>query len=95
MYQTNTAFRLPNTFILDRNRERNAVFYGRVSTEHEAQLAALENQMQWYDDQARYHPNWTVLSKYIDGNVKIGLNQASLNSKAGAGLVLIFCHETA
>ena len=50
MYQTNTAFRLPNTFILDRNRERNAVFYGRVSTEHEAQLAALENQMQWYDD---------------------------------------------
>ena len=60
MFQTNTAFRLPNTFILDRNRERNAVFYGRVSTEHEAQLAALENQMQWYDDQARYHPNWTV-----------------------------------
>lgn len=65
MYQTNTAFRLPNTFILDRNRERNAVLYGRVSTEHEAQLAALENQMQWYDDQARYNPNWTVLSKYI------------------------------
>ena len=69
MYQTNTAFRLPNTFILDRNRERNAVFYGRVSTEHEAQLAALENQMQWYDDQARYHPNWTVLSKYIDEGI--------------------------
>ena len=45
MYQTNTAFRIPNTFILDRNRERKAVFYGRVSTEHEAQLAALENQM--------------------------------------------------
>ena len=69
MFQTNTAFRLPNTFILDRNRERNAVFYGRVSTEHEAQLAALENQMQWYDDQARYHPNWTVLSKYIDEGI--------------------------
>ena len=69
MYQTNTAFRLPNAFILDRNRERNAVFYGRVSTEHEAQLAALKNQMQWYDDQARYHPSWTVLSKYIDEGI--------------------------
>ena len=42
MYQTNTALRIPNTFVLDRNRERKAVFYGRVSTEHEAQLAALE-----------------------------------------------------
>ena len=66
MYQTNTVFKIPNTFVLDRNRERKAVFYGRVSTEHEAQLAALENQMQWYEDQAKYHPNWTVLDKYID-----------------------------
>ena len=41
---------------LDRNRPRKMVFYGRVSTEHEAQLAALKNQMQWYDDQERYHP---------------------------------------
>ena len=39
---------------LDRNRPRRAVFYGRVSTEHEAQLSALENQMQWYEDQAKY-----------------------------------------
>ena len=52
MYQTNTAFRLPNTFILDRNRERNAVFYGRVSTEHEAQLAALENQSRTVEELA-------------------------------------------
>ena len=69
MYQTNTAFQLPHTLILDRNRERRIVFYGRVSTEHEAQLAALENQLQWYDDQARYHPNWTVLNKYIDEGI--------------------------
>ena len=44
----------------DRNRKRRVVFYGRVSSEHEAQLSALENQLQWYDDQAKYHPNWTV-----------------------------------
>ncbi len=38
--------------IRDRFRDRKMVFYGRVSTEHEAQLSALENQMQWYDDVA-------------------------------------------
>ncbi len=54
---------------LDRNRPRNMVFYGRVSTEHEAQLSALENQIQWYDDQAKYHPNWNVLDKYIDEGI--------------------------
>lgn len=64
-----TTFQLPHTVLLDRNRERKIVFYGRVSTEHEAQLAALENQMQWYDDQAKYHPNWTVLDKYIDEGI--------------------------
>ncbi len=55
--------------MLDRNRERTVVFYGRVSTEHEAQLSALENQLQWYDDQAKYHPNWNVLRKYIDEGI--------------------------
>lgn len=58
-----------NVSKFDRNRERTIVFYGRVSTEHEAQLAALENQMQWYEDQAKYHPNWTVLKSYIDRGI--------------------------
>ena len=25
--------------------------------------------MQWYEDQARFHPNWTVLDKYIDEGI--------------------------
>lgn len=54
---------------LDRDRKRRVVFYGRVSTEHEAQLTALENQLQWYDDQAKYHKNWVVLRKYIDEGI--------------------------
>lgn len=58
-----------NVSKFDRNRERSVVFYGRVSTEHEAQLSALENQMQWYEDQAKYHPNWTVLKQYIDRGI--------------------------
>jgi DNA invertase Pin-like site-specific DNA recombinase len=57
------------TGILDKNRPRTVVFYGRVSTEHEAQLSALENQMQWYDDMIKYHPNWTVIDKYIDKGI--------------------------
>ena len=58
-----------NVSTFDRNRQRSVVFYGRVSTEHEAQLAALENQMQWYEYQAKYHPNWTVLKSYIDRGI--------------------------
>ena len=60
---------------LDRNRPRRAVFYGRVSTEHEAQLSALENQMQWYEDQAKYHPNWTIVGKYIDEGITARMEQ--------------------
>ena len=37
-------------FPLDKDRDRRIVFYGRVSTQHEAQVDALGNQMQWYDD---------------------------------------------
>lgn len=58
-----------NSVFVDPTRERTIVFYGRVSSEHEAQLSALENQLQWYDDQARYHPNWNVLRKYIDKGI--------------------------
>lgn len=58
-----------NVNVLDRSRPRKIVYYGRVSTEHEAQLAALENQLQWYDDQTKCHPNWTVLRKYIDEGI--------------------------
>lgn len=54
---------------LDRSRPRRIVFYGRVSTEHEAQLSALENQIQWYDDQLCYHPNWMLVERYIDEGI--------------------------
>ena len=54
---------------LDRNRPRNMVFYGRVSTEHEAQLSALQNQIQWYDDQLKSHPNWNLVERYIDEGI--------------------------
>ena len=60
-----TDIQTPFHIFQDKNRKRHMVFYGRVSTEHEAQLSALENQIQWYDDQAERHPNWVVVDKYI------------------------------
>ena len=53
----------------DKNRNRKMVFYGRVSTEHEAQLSALQNQMQWYDDQLKKHSNWELIDRYIDEGI--------------------------
>ena len=52
IFKNNTKIGNPYDF-LDRNRHGKMVFYGRVSTEHEAQMAALENQIEWYDDQAK------------------------------------------
>lgn len=62
----NKIFMPTNIYLGSRDGERKVVFCGRVFTEHEAQLAVLENKLQWYDNQTNYHPNWTVLRKYID-----------------------------
>ena len=52
-----------------KNRPRTVVFYGRVSTEHEQQISALENQMEWYANLAERNPNWTVAAQYIDESI--------------------------
>lgn len=46
--------------------ERTVAIYARVSTEHEAQLSALENQVQYYDDLLAMHPDWTLYERYIE-----------------------------
>lgn len=61
-----------------RDKPCRAVIYGRASTEHEAQVKALQNQMQWYDDVARFHPQWNVINRYIDAAVIIGLKTLRL-----------------
>lgn len=45
------------------------VFYGRVSTEHEAQVSALDNQMDWYQELATKNPNWEVVGQYVDEGI--------------------------
>jgi len=48
---------------------RIVAIYARVSTEHEAQLSALENQIQYYDNILAMHPDWTVYKRYIDEGI--------------------------
>ena len=49
--------------------KRMVAIYARVSTEHEAQLSALENQVQYYDDILSRHPDWKVYDQYIDEGI--------------------------
>lgn len=51
------------------NSNRKVVFYGRVSTEHEAQTYALCNQMQWYEELKKSYPNWVVVERYVDDGI--------------------------
>ena len=51
------------------NGNRKVVFYGRVSTEHEAQTYALSNQMQWYEELKKNYPNWIVIERYVDDGI--------------------------
>lgn len=46
--------------------ERTVAIYARVSTEHEAQISALGNQVQYYDNILSMHPEWKVYEYYID-----------------------------
>ena len=50
-------------------RIRKVAIYARVSTEHEAQLSALENQVQYYDDLISRHPDWVLYRRYIDEGI--------------------------
>ncbi len=51
------------------NSIRKVVFYGRVSTEHEAQTYALGNQMQWYEELKKNYPAWVVIERYVDDGI--------------------------
>lgn len=57
---------------MDTDRKNGIVrvaIYGRVSTQHEAQLSAFENQQQWYEDYAKTHPEWLIVARYYDEGI--------------------------
>lgn len=57
--------------------KRRVVIYARVSTEHEAQISALENQVQYYDEILLRHPDWELVDRYIDE----GITGTSINKR--------------
>lgn len=58
---------------------RRAAIYARVSTEHEAQISALENQVQYYDELLSRHPELTLVERYIDE----GITGTSIHKREG------------
>ena len=49
--------------------KKRVVIYARVSTEHEAQISALENQMDWYKPILAARPEWTLVGQYVDEGI--------------------------
>ena len=49
--------------------KRKVAIYARVSTEHEAQLSALDNQIQYYDKLLTQNPEWELYDRYIDEGI--------------------------
>ena len=47
----------------------NIAIYGRVSTEHEEQMSAMENQCAWYESIAQNHNEWNVVERYYDKGI--------------------------
>ena len=50
-------------------KKRIVAIYARVSTEHEAQISALGNQVQYYDNLLAQHPEWELYDRYIDEGI--------------------------
>lgn len=65
-------------------------FYARVSTDMDAQLNSLENQVQYYTELIQSKPNWTFVPGYIDEGISGGttkkrddFNRMIADAKAG------------
>ena len=53
----------------ERCKKRTIAFYARVSTEHEAQVNAFENQLDWGKELLKQHPEWTEYHTYYDKGI--------------------------
>lgn len=50
-------------------QRRDVAIYARVSTDHEAQVSALGNQVDWYKPILAARPEWTLCAQYIDEGI--------------------------
>lgn len=64
----NLALYEPIRIISNKNKTSivRVVYYGRVSTQHEAQINAFSNQLEFYSDVLKKHPNWELVGNYYD-----------------------------
>lgn len=61
--------KIEDTGAVNKLMRRRVGVYGRVSTEHESQVSAFENQIVWYDKQIERHPEWDVVDRYFDKGI--------------------------
>lgn len=54
---------------LNNGGKLRVAIYARVSTEHEAQISALQNQIQYYDNILKSNPDWVLVDRYIDKGI--------------------------
>lgn len=73
----------------DTPKEKRVVIYARVSTEHEAQVYALGNQLEWYNAFLERHPEWILVDKYIDE----GITGTSAEKRPGFTQMISDAHE--
>ena len=57
--------------------KRKVAIYARVSTEHESQINALANQIQYYDEIIEKHKDWKLYERYVDE----GITGTSINKR--------------
>ncbi|MBE6947698.1 MAG: resolvase [Ruminococcaceae bacterium] len=61
------------------NEKKRIAVYARVSTTHEAQMLAFENQVEWYNRVFATHPDWELVEMYTDE----GLSATSTERRKG------------
>ena len=65
----NIPYYQSNRLKTDMAQTVRVVDYGRVSTQHEQQLGAFQNQLQSYQDIIGHHPNWKYVGSYSDEGI--------------------------
>lgn len=79
----------------------NVAVYCRVSTEHEAQMEAIESQIEWMHDYVKRQKNWKLVDTYVDRGISGTLLDERedfvrlLNDARGGKIQIIACRELA
>lgn len=79
----------------------NVAVYCRVSTEHEAQMEAIESQIEWMQDYVSRWKNWNLVDMYVDRGISGTLLeerdefQRLLNDARRGKIQIIACRELA